>query len=137
MVDITRGVWYSVFLWFWKGINMGYYTNYEVTVSNFKDEKEAVYFDHKFNEMVGYFQESKIIRVNHDGKYLLSFYISDAKWYDYDNHLTSLSKSFKDVLIEVHGEGEESGDVWKARYKNGKSEFVKAIVVFPDFEEIV
>lgn len=117
---------------------MGYYTNHDVIVTNLKDERDAVYFQHKFDEICGYSQQSKDTRVSaKDGTYTYKFYVGEAKWYDHDEQLTKMSIIFPDVLIEVHGEGEENGDVWKSRYLNGKSETVRAEMIFPDFKEIV
>jgi hypothetical protein len=38
-------------------------------------------------------------------------------------------------VISVEGEGEESGDIWKAYYKNGKSFRANAQVTFEEFNE--
>jgi len=40
-----------------------------------------------------------------------------------------------EVLFLIDGEGEESGDIWKQWFKNGKSFYTKAKMVFEDFSE--
>lgn len=59
------------------------------------------------------------------------------KWYDYNDDMKKLSKKkkYKDMLFSVEGEGEDSGDIWKAYYKNGKSCHTHARIVFDDFKE--
>ena len=59
------------------------------------------------------------------------------KWYEYERDMRKLSKKHPRILFELTGEGEESKDLWKARFKNGESEIVKAIVTFPKFEKVV
>lgn len=69
-------------------------------------------------------------------------YINDgqeAKWYSYDEDCTQLSRDFPNVLFVLEGSGEESGDVWKAWYRNGKTARVKATLVFeePDLDTLL
>jgi len=59
----------------------------------------------------------------------------DAKWYDYDKHMKDISKEFGSTLFKLEGEGEESGDVWIAYYKDGKGHTYRPEVIFPEFKE--
>lgn len=57
------------------------------------------------------------------------------KWYDSIEDLTEVSKAFPDVLLQVDGEGEESGDIWRTYYKGGKSQCANAKIVYEDYDE--
>ena len=59
----------------------------------------------------------------------------DAKWYEYDDNMIEVSKNNKDVLFIVDGDGEESGDIWRKFYKNGKSADVTPSIMYPEFDE--
>lgn len=120
---------------------MGYYTNYEVNVTGFTDEEAADYFVFKLDKYVG----EKFAVKKHDDwstgeqktTYSIQGFLSERKWYDWESNLKELSTKFQDVLIEVDGNGEEDGDIWKARIKNGESEIVKAEIYFPAFGKIM
>lgn len=57
-----------------------------------------------------------------------------CKWYDHDKDMIAMSLSFPDVLFKLHGEGEESGDIWDAYYLNGKMQTHKAKVMIDDVD---
>lgn len=42
------------------------------------------------------------------------------KWYDHHTDMLAHSAKFPDVTFTLSGEGEESGDIWRARYLGGK-----------------
>lgn len=48
-----------------------------------------------------------------------------AQWYDYDKDLAAISASHPGVLIEAYGYGENTCDLWAARYRDGKSETIR------------
>jgi hypothetical protein len=52
-----------------------------------------------------------------------------CKWYEHDKDMIEMSMKFPLVLFKLHGEGEESGDIWDAYYLNGKSQKHKARVM--------
>jgi len=56
-----------------------------------------------------------------------------AKWYDHDRDMLALSKEFPDVTFILSGEGEESPDFWKTKYKDGKSFTAYGEIVYPVF----
>lgn len=60
----------------------------------------------------------------------------EAHWYDHDKDLIKISKKHPAVLIEISGDGEDSDDIWAARYRNGESETVQ-FEGLPDFKEIL
>ena len=57
-----------------------------------------------------------------------------CKWYDHEKEVKSFSKKFPKVLFMLSGEGEESGDIWKKFFLNGKMQVTKARLVFDEFD---
>lgn len=53
------------------------------------------------------------------------------KWYDYRENMEAISKKFPDTLIKIHGEGEDSSDLWDAYFLNGKSVVYHAEIYYP------
>lgn len=95
---------------------MGYYTDFEFGANR----QEIV---DKIHEVSGYGEPGE------SGEY------GGAKWYDWADHLKEVSLLFPDDLIEISGEGEESGDIWRAYFKNGKSVQIHAELTHPNFDE--
>ena len=52
-----------------------------------------------------------------------------------DEEMLELSKHFPDTVFCLHGEGEESGDLWYCYYKNGKSQYCPAQIVYEEYDE--
>ena len=57
-----------------------------------------------------------------------------SKWYDHDEDMKEISAKFPGVLFVLHGEGEESCDLWDAYYLNGKMQHCQAEVIIPPFD---
>jgi hypothetical protein len=107
---------------------MGYYTTFKLKATGFKDIDEAEFFEFKLRKLTGYTGwETNSFETEMEGS------LSDAKWYDYEAHMTELSKQFPHVYFDLDGVGEEHGDVWKMRAKDGQTERVNAKIVFPEF----
>ena len=58
-------------------------------------------------------------------------WLSDAKWYQWDQDMAKLSLAYPDVIFELLGDGEETDDVWKALIYRGKIEQVTQETFFP------
>jgi len=103
---------------------MGYYTNYTLKT----DQEEWVEL-----ELI-----KKLKEVSYQADYALdvdgSSYES-CKWYSHEEDLNKFSKEYPDILFTLSGEGEESGDIWKAYHKNGKVQHVNAQLVFEEFNK--
>jgi len=67
-------------------------------------------------------------------------------WYDHEDDMKRFSKFFPDVLFELSGEGENSGDmlsgegensgdIWRKYFLDGKMQIVNAKITFDDFDE--
>lgn len=91
---------------------MGYYTDFEVKTENDPDGKglEAL----KAKSGYTWFKDT----------------LSQVKWYDYAEDLTSVSKDFPGVRFTVKGEGEDSGDFWRSYALNGELQNVSAKLTF-------
>jgi len=61
--------------------------------------------------------------------------VDSVKWYDHDDDMRELSAYYPNVTFILEGEGEESGDIWRKYYRNGKAQEVYAEIVFADFDE--
>lgn len=84
---------------------MGYYTIYSLTRIKGKSED----FD----------------ALNEDLRELGIDLDSDCnlKWYDHETDLENLTKKYPDLVVELEGDGEDVGDYWKKRFKNGICEY--------------
>lgn len=98
---------------------MGYYTRYKVT---------------SLSEGINNEQVEELVLAVVEAKYGNPFE-DECKWYDHDVHMKEVSRQSPDIIFKLHGEGEESGDVWYKYYKNGKVQKCNAIITFEDFDE--
>lgn len=98
---------------------MGYYTRYKLKVVSGKDPNID------YEEEIGKASE-------YGGGDLFE---EEIKWYECDTDMKNFSKAHPDTLFQIDGEGEESGDIWRAYYKNGKSFRVQAKMTFEEFSE--
>ena len=57
-----------------------------------------------------------------------------VKWYDNEKDMLALSKAFPGILFTLHGEGEESGDIWNKYFLNGKMQVAKAEFAIAEFD---
>ncbi len=60
----------------------------------------------------------------------------EHKWYDHEDDMKQFSKKYPDVLFELHGEGEETGDIWNKYFMNGKMQKSKAKITFDEFNPL-
>lgn len=58
-----------------------------------------------------------------------------CKWYEHETELKSFSKKHPQWLFILEGSGEESDDMWKKYFLNGKVQVAKAIVTFEPFDK--
>jgi len=87
---------------------MGYYTNY--TVETDSDSRQAA-----IDAAADLIERSKY-GVDLTGA--TNFEV-EAKWYEWEEDVSAVSKDHPGVIFYIYGKGEESGDIWKAWAHNG------------------
>ncbi len=98
---------------------MGCYTTYTLSTTQGYDNQEEI--EEKLQEISGY---------------SIEFGWNDScKWYEHEKHMKELSKIYPETTFLLEGEGEESEDIWRKYFKNGKKQVCKARIVFPAFDE--
>lgn len=110
---------------------MGYYTRYTMSIdrdtdadyNEFEKQKEALLVDESV-----YWRKIW-------GQVIETSYFDGMKWYSHDDEMIELSKKYPLVLITLEGEGEESKDMWKKYYLNGKRQHTKARIIFDGFDK--
>lgn len=118
---------------------MGYYTTFEIST---KENKYPI------TDIVTYMQrKQKKYDWFYPFEYNFDDYIEDdciedfelygeqAKWYEFDKEMKTLSRQFPDTVFCLYGEGEESRDVWYRYYKNGKLQYCPAKIAFDEYDE--
>jgi len=105
---------------------MGYYTDYEITITGIDNANQALKIAKEY--ILDDFD------VSDDGTVLSANF--NTKWYMWKENSVALSLNYPRILIEIKGQGEESGDIWKARIRSGNFEIVQAKIVFDDFKVI-
>lgn len=98
---------------------MGYYTRYSLKV---EPKITDLMFKEKFNKITG------------DCEYDYVFE-EDCKWNNHEEHMLEVSKLYPEHLFMLEGEGEESGDIWRKYFFNGKYQICNAIITFEPFDE--
>ena len=121
---------------------MGYYTRYELTLQN-----KGNYYT---SNIVSYMKEMNIASngemfypFDHEFDYYLKsdknnyfdMESDECKWYDHDEEMLELSREFPNAVFCLYGVGEESEDIWYTYYKNGKSQYCPARIVFDEYDE--
>lgn len=99
---------------------MGYYTRYKLETS----PESAL--------------EKVMESVTEEVRYALGYDGSSGnstKWHDHEEEMAGISERFPDVTFKLHGEGEQSADIWVKYFRNGKSQTCKAEIVIPPMRE--
>lgn len=103
---------------------MGYYTAYNLHLSNVKPEEEEALA-----------LEIKKMHVFDDGDVREKHYSAYARWNDFDRDMLLLSTKFPGVLFTLYGDGEYSDDNWVDYFQDGKEMYCKAEIVYPEFDQ--
>jgi len=96
---------------------MGYYTNYSLSVVDGGDYKTD--YEEEIQELSGYG----------------SLTFDAIKWYDHEKDMLNYSLQKPEVTFLLEGEGEETGDIWRKYFKNGKMFQTKAELRFEYYDE--
>lgn len=95
---------------------MGYYTEFKIELSGDITEDD---FNNELEEYgYGFYDECM-----------------SAKWYSWEDNMKDISTKYPEVLFILSGQGEENEDMWKAYFKNGKSQIEKAVITYGKFDE--
>ena len=98
---------------------MGYYTTYTLSATQGHYNQEEI--EEKLQQISGY---------------SIGFGRNDpCKWHIHEQDMKELSKIYPETTFLLEGQGEESEDIWRKYFKNGKMQVCKAETVFPAFDE--
>lgn len=56
----------------------------------------------------------------------------EVKWYEHEEDMKKFSKRFPDIVFCLEGRDEE-GEVWRKYFKDGKFQYVKPQITWPDY----
>ena len=74
--------------------------------------------------------EDELIKVT--GYYPLE---SDCGWRSCESDMKQFSLNHPNTLFEITGDGEESTDLWKQYFLNGKTQICRAKITFDSFDK--
>lgn len=102
---------------------MGYYTKFYLKAIDLKPSPDRPVFDEDFFnslELCGFSADDKpwVDYGCLDGRLALGDGES-YKWYEHDDEMKKVSEKYRDIVFILDGDGEESGDIWRAFYLNG------------------
>lgn len=104
---------------------MGYYTDYEVTVTGPSDAMR------EFEEAA---EDGETTIDDVSFSYIIKGMEFNAKWYNYDKDMLAVSKRFPELLFVVEANGESSGDIWRAYFRNGKQKRIEPEMNWPEVD---
>ena len=98
---------------------MGYQTSYSLKAELFIGGRKAELVDDSpLQEVIKELRDT-----NGNAEYALDIdgeTGETCKWYEHEAELKSFSAKHPNVLFTLHGEGEETGDIWDKYFLNGK-----------------
>lgn len=112
---------------------MGYYTRFTGSVTGPAELMEVFHSDAEDGKTFGEYNQPIM-------DWYDEFFGGDtAKWYSWQRDMEAVSKEYPNLLFALEGEGEESGDIWKAWARNGKVVEARAKIVFetPDLDTVL
>lgn len=135
---------------------MGYYTHYTLTWKSFGDSPTVSSCEHRKPadavfcptcglEVKEVSMDEQISKAIADGQAKAQDWLygvcpdgssNDAqKWYEHETQMREFSKCFPTVLFTLEGSGEESGDIWKQYFLDGKMQESKAEINIEPFDK--
>lgn len=81
---------------------------------------------------------TRLIEENDEARYCLQkdgSSRSSGRWYEARNDLKKFSQKYPNWLFTLTAEGEQSADIWKSYFLNGKEQYVKARIVLDEFDQ--
>lgn len=98
---------------------MGYYTNYSLSIHGATTDSE----------------ENELIQEVIDTSGYSYVFDKACEWYDHESDLKTVSALHPNIVFKLHGEGDESGDLWNKYFKAGKMQECRARIVYDEFDE--
>lgn len=115
---------------------MGYCTSYELKIKGITSQEEYDAVAKKLKELgvLNYALEEDIF----DGRFFTQYFgfYDLVKWYEHDEDMIELSKAFPNFTFCLHGEGNESCDMWDTYYYRGELEHCPVEVRYRKPEKI-
>lgn len=123
---------------------MGYYTNYNLTVTKIDkvfEEKvdisaeQQLIISKKLIEISDWFEADdleNVLKWDNDNPLYGLIYYDEMKWYDHYKDMIELSKIFPELYFELEGRGEERDDIWCEYFHNGEGSHSEARIVFDE-----
>lgn len=124
---------------------MGYNTSFSLSyrkaesAEDIEFDEDIVDYDHEFEEDLGegpdpFLQPliEAMREIREEGFSCIG--TGPWKWYEHVGDMVALSRRFPEVLFTLHGEGEESGDIWRKYFLGGKVQVARATITFDDFD---
>lgn len=108
---------------------MGYYTRFELTVHEGTADLQAV--KDALDDVMEFSHDDSCFDLDDPDTITTS---DSMKWYDHDEECAEMSQKFPGVVFKLHGEGEETGDLWDSYYKDGKCQICRAEFIFPEYD---
>ena len=110
------------------GSNMGYYTYFTLSYYGSPEDEQTLQ-DFRPD------QEDFKLPVELIKQLIADHGDNDWKWYDWREDMRTLAKKFPNITFVLHGDGEESDDIWEWRGKGDSEEFHR--MEMPPFTEIL
>lgn len=104
---------------------MGYYSNYSLSFEPDNEETRSRF--KSVYEAEDQWQLRYAVDEEGDAK-------DRVKWYEWEEDMLRVSALLPDLLFTLHGEGEETGDIWNAYFLGGKIHWAPAQIIFPPFD---
>lgn len=101
---------------------MGYYTKYKLSIHSSENEDER-------------FMAEKALEDDEDLSEFYNGCADGCKWYNHESVMKGFSKNYPRVVFELSGEGEESDDIWKKFFQNGKIQTEYAVISYGEFNK--
>jgi len=110
---------------------MGYLTDFYIRVSGDDQEKVRKWVDDHYacEETPYWFEYGHCPVVGFEAQTMAY----QCKWYDHDIDFSDYSKENPDLTFDVFGMGEDTGDLWMKRYKDGEMVLFESLALqIPD-----
>lgn len=108
---------------------MGYYTYFELSVDDF--DKKNPMPESRYKEIEAEVEKMNIMQDH----FSLNEWSTYSKWYDWEEDMLLLSTRFPEMLFTMHGDGEESDDLWYAYFHAGHVQHCPVQLVYPEYDK--